>query len=58
MAQELNELRTYIRQLKHAVATTTCEKTLDALRQMQSEAEAKLCAIEPCPPAGRHDWSR
>jgi hypothetical protein len=49
---EFSALRAHIRQLKHAVATTTCRKTIDALRQMLSEAEAKLWAIEPRPPAG------
>lgn len=54
MTQEMNEfsaLRTHIKHLKHAVATTTCRKTVGALQQMLKETEAKLRAIEPRPPA-------
>lgn len=50
MAQEVNEvaaLRTQIRHLNHAVATTTCRKTVDVLRQMQREAQAQLRQIDP-----------
>jgi hypothetical protein len=50
--REVDALRTHIRQLKHAVATTTCQKTVDILRQMLRETEVKLCAIDPRPPAG------
>lgn len=43
MAQdEIDALRAHIRQLNHAVATTTSRKTVDVLRQMLSETEAKL----------------
>lgn len=55
MARQMNEvdaLRTHIRHLNYAVATTTCQKTVAVLRQMLSEAEAELSAIEPSPPAG------
>ena len=50
--REVDALRTHIRHLKHAVATTTCPKTVDVLRQMLRETEVKLCAIDPRPPAG------
>jgi translation initiation factor 2B subunit (eIF-2B alpha/beta/delta family) len=49
---EVDALRAHIRHLNYAVATTTCRKTVDVLRQMLRETEAKLCAIEPRPPAG------
>jgi hypothetical protein len=39
---EIDALRTHLRQLNHAVATTTCRKTVHMLRQMLSETEAKL----------------
>jgi hypothetical protein len=51
-ATEIDALRTYIRHLEHAVATTTCPKTVDVLWQMLRETEVKLCAIDPRPPAG------
>jgi hypothetical protein len=44
---EVDALRTDIRHLKHAVATTTCRKTVDVLRQMLRETEVKMCAIDP-----------
>jgi translation initiation factor 2B subunit (eIF-2B alpha/beta/delta family) len=43
---EVDALRAHIRHLNYAVATTTCRKTVDVLRQMLRETEAKLCAIE------------
>lgn len=49
---EVDALRTHIRQLNHAVATTTRPKTVDVLRQMLREAEAKLCQIDAPPPTG------
>ena len=49
---EIDALRTHVRQLHNAVATTTCRRTVDVLRQMLREAEAKLCVIESGPPAG------
>lgn len=45
--KEVDALRTHISQLKYAVATTMCRKTVGVLRQMLREAEAKLCATEP-----------
>jgi hypothetical protein len=48
--REVDGLRTQIGHLKHAVATTTCRKTVDMLRQMLRETEEKLCAIDPRPP--------
>ena len=57
--KEVDALRTHIKHLNHAVATTTCQKTVDVLRQMLRETEAKLCATAPRPPAdymtGRDD---
>lgn len=52
MIEQHDELRAHIRQIKHAVATTTCRKTVDALRQMLRETEAKLRATEPRSPDG------
>lgn len=49
---EIDALRTYIMHLNNAVATTTCRKTVDVLRQMLREAEAKLGQIHACPPMG------
>ena len=49
---EVEALRTHITHLSHAIATTTCRKTVDVLRQMLRETEAKLCQIEARPPAG------
>jgi hypothetical protein len=49
MEQKMNErdaLRAHVRHLNYAVATTTCRVTVDVLRQMLRESEAKLCAIE------------
>ena len=44
---EVDALRRRIRHLEHAVATTTCRKTVDVLREMLGESEGKLRAIEP-----------
>lgn len=55
MAQQIKKveaLRTHISHLKCAVATTTCRKTVDVLRQMLSDAEAKLRASEVRWPEG------
>jgi len=41
-SQDLGTLKSYIRHLRHAVATTTCRTTADTLKQMLSEAEASL----------------
>ena len=49
---EVDALRTHIGHLNHAVANTTCRKTVDVLRQMLRESEAKLCQIDARPPAG------
>lgn len=49
---EVDALRTHIRHLNHAVATTTCRKTVDVLRQMLRETEAKLCQIDVRPSTG------
>jgi hypothetical protein len=49
---EVDTLRTYIRQLKHAVATSTCRKTIEVLRQMLGEAEAKLSQTDARPAGG------
>lgn len=48
---EVDALRTRVRQLNYAVATTTCRKTVEVLRQMLRESEAKLRALESRPPA-------
>jgi hypothetical protein len=48
--KEVDALRTHIKHLNYAVATTTCQKTVDVLRQMLRETEAKLCATAPRPP--------
>lgn len=58
-AREDDALRKHIKHLKHAVATTTCPKTVDVLRQMLRETEATLCQIDArrcgdqSPPIGR-----
>jgi hypothetical protein len=54
MERKMNEVdafRTHIGHLNHAVATTTCRKTVDMLRQMLEETKAKLCQINARPPA-------
>jgi hypothetical protein len=43
---EVEALRTHIKQLNHAVATTMCRRTVCALREMLMEAEAKLSQID------------
>lgn len=50
---EIDALQTQIRSLNHAVAATTCRKTVDMLRQMLKESEARLYQIGARPPAGR-----
>jgi hypothetical protein len=40
---EVDALRTHIRHLNHAIATTSCRKTVDVLRQKLGETAAKLC---------------
>jgi hypothetical protein len=35
-------LQSYVRHLRHAVATTTCRATVDALQHMLKDAEARL----------------
>ena len=55
MVRQMDEviaLQTHIRHLQHALATTTCRKTADVLRQMLRETEAKLCQIDARPRAG------
>jgi hypothetical protein len=49
---EVDALRMHIKHLNHAVATTTCCITVDALRQMLREAETKLCQIDARLPTG------
>lgn len=41
-AKEVASLRTYIRHLRYALATTTSRETIEALEQMLREAEARL----------------
>ncbi len=41
-SENADPLRSYVRNLRNAVATTTCDKTVTALQQMLREAEARL----------------
>lgn len=40
--QDLGSLDSHVRNLRYAVATTTCRATVAVLKQMLSEAEARL----------------
>lgn len=55
---KVDALRMHVAHLNNAVATTTCRETVDALRQMLREAEAKLCQIDAQPPIGTDPTSR
>lgn len=46
-------LQRYVRQLRYAVATTTCRATVAVLKQMLSEADARLLGRAPPPAASR-----
>ena len=50
---EVDALRTHIRHLKHAVATTTCHQTVDVLQKMLRESETKLCRLDAALPADK-----
>lgn len=41
-SEEPASLQGHVHQLRYAVATTTCRKTVAVLKQMLSEAEARL----------------
>jgi hypothetical protein len=49
---QVEALRTHIKQLNHAVATTMCRRTVFALREMLMEAETKLGQIDTGLPEG------
>jgi hypothetical protein len=55
---EVDALRMHVAHLNNAVATTTCRETVDALRQMLREAEAKLRQIDAELPTGTGPTSR
>lgn len=41
-SEDLGSLESYVRQLRYAVATTTCRETVAVLKQMLHEAEARV----------------
>lgn len=48
-SQDIQALRTHLRNLQFAVATTHCPRTAAALKQMLEQAETQLRARETAP---------
>lgn len=44
--EDTKVLRTHVRHLKYAVATTTCRETVAMLRKILNESEARLQTME------------